>query len=653
MAVEKYELNRRGVDIIDFGGNPTGVSDSSAALQAGINAGNDTVFIPKGVYLIGQSVIVPKNVALVFAKNARLRIASGKTLTINGVIEALSSDWIFDLSLGGSLSGTPEIKEVYPQWFGAQGKGVTDDTAAFHAALTTAGVATVNVLSGTYLINSTLLVSKKILKCEANVEIKTISDIVLVEIGLDGCLVGGLYATYNNNYTQAVIKVNGKYKINYNTIIENIRIRNLSSDQYKGIGLLLDASEILPPNTTSSIVGATFINTYYRGFETNLVLNVLDDMEQPPFTSVKWINGNNFINQWHDPAKTFILLRGEDNSSRAVDGNHFTNVQMQYDNSVNKGIVCNGDRNYFDVQFWDIGKSSIPTTSSHAIEFVNNATNNIVVTPEMYEKFAIPTMGDVSNMLNSKPAGKPHFYQISKEGGYREMNYLRSTFSDSVLWHAHLRHMVTFTKPDSVTYGRGTYVDLFDPAFQNRLDLKNMTDADVITIRIDFSTRVGFPNNYLLQFVKGWFPRHVKLTAEHYDSQGGSTGFKQNVLIDADINEATIALASKGGSVLFMSRLTLEITGLHATNVNNGIKLYNFFVSSGDAGSLYLQSGGGTMYGDLNMNGKKTKNKVWESCTTATRPTNPVKWQEVIDETLGKPIWWNGTNWQDANKTIV
>lgn len=39
--------------------------------------------------------------------------------------------------------------------------------------------------------------------------------------------------------------------------------------------------------------------------------------------------------------------------------------------------------------------------------------------------------------------------------------------------------------------------------------------------------------------------------------------------------------------------------------------------------------------------------------TTAQRPAQAVKAQRYYDETLGKPIWWNGTVWKDAAGTTV
>lgn len=39
--------------------------------------------------------------------------------------------------------------------------------------------------------------------------------------------------------------------------------------------------------------------------------------------------------------------------------------------------------------------------------------------------------------------------------------------------------------------------------------------------------------------------------------------------------------------------------------------------------------------------------------TSSERPSNPKPFSTYFDTILGKPIWWNGTNWVDANGIVV
>lgn len=39
--------------------------------------------------------------------------------------------------------------------------------------------------------------------------------------------------------------------------------------------------------------------------------------------------------------------------------------------------------------------------------------------------------------------------------------------------------------------------------------------------------------------------------------------------------------------------------------------------------------------------------------TTALRPTSSVLGESYFDTTVNKPIWWNGTNYQDAAGNVI
>lgn len=54
---------------------------------------------------------------------------------------------------------------------------------------------------------------------------------------------------------------------------------------------------------------------------------------------------------------------------------------------------------------------------------------------------------------------------------------------------------------------------------------------------------------------------------------------------------------------------------------------------------------------DFNQN--TSENVVWESDTTANRPSGPAVGQRYFDTDLGQPIWYDGSNWVDAQGTSV
>ena len=99
-----------------------------------IGTNNATINFGNGVFLIGTNITIPRNVAIKFTNNARLKISSGITLTVNGPIEA-GYNQIFEFVDSTSIvtvkrvtyghgEGQPPLPmnggyKVKPDWFGA------------------------------------------------------------------------------------------------------------------------------------------------------------------------------------------------------------------------------------------------------------------------------------------------------------------------------------------------------------------------------------------------------------------------------------------------------------------------------------------------------------------------------------------------------
>ena len=133
-----------------------------ATLISSLGTTNATTVINAKEEII-DDLTIPSNVALIFLRGGSLNISAGKTVTINGHVDA----GLYQIFEGaGSVSfGTGAVKEVYPQWWGAKGDGVTDDTAAIKAAINSLSAGIVFFPPGNYLVTDTInLVSGIILE---------------------------------------------------------------------------------------------------------------------------------------------------------------------------------------------------------------------------------------------------------------------------------------------------------------------------------------------------------------------------------------------------------------------------------------------------------------------------------------------------------
>ncbi|BFH64107.1 right-handed parallel beta-helix repeat-containing protein [Paenibacillus azoreducens] len=102
--------------------------------QLKANGGGELI-LSSGTYAVNTDLTVDASIALNFMNGARLNITSGKSLTLNGRIEAGMTQ-IF--AGDGLIKGKPQVKEFYPQWFGAVADGKADDTRGIQSAINTA-----------------------------------------------------------------------------------------------------------------------------------------------------------------------------------------------------------------------------------------------------------------------------------------------------------------------------------------------------------------------------------------------------------------------------------------------------------------------------------------------------------------------------------
>jgi len=116
----------------------------------------ETTLIITGSEAVTDDLTIPATLTLRFERGGELNISSTKTVTINGYVEA-GNYQIFTGS--GVVSGLGKNDYLKPQWWGAVGDGVTDDTAEIQAAIDAAEAAGGGIVyfpPGTYTITSAI-----------------------------------------------------------------------------------------------------------------------------------------------------------------------------------------------------------------------------------------------------------------------------------------------------------------------------------------------------------------------------------------------------------------------------------------------------------------------------------------------------------------
>jgi hypothetical protein len=141
------------LSVKDFGADSTGATDSTAYILAADTAASvtGTILIPKGIYKVNDLTLVSHVIC-----QGMFAVQSGETLTINGSFEAglyrvFSGSGTVGLGPGSVAMAYP------PQWWGAEGDGITIDTVPVQAAITAAqGQVSAVRLAGKYVVDESL-----------------------------------------------------------------------------------------------------------------------------------------------------------------------------------------------------------------------------------------------------------------------------------------------------------------------------------------------------------------------------------------------------------------------------------------------------------------------------------------------------------------
>lgn len=168
-APQKYHVYvDPGDGLVHAQNNRTGVTDHTgstsdvvlAALLADLGSTVATATLSDETHNLAADTTIPANVGIQAVQGTLLKPASGKTLTLDGTLDA-GPYQIFDLSAGGSVTlSAGAARRIYPEWVGAKADNSTDNATPFAnwKALVPARGGRGELQQGVYKTSGTLLV---------------------------------------------------------------------------------------------------------------------------------------------------------------------------------------------------------------------------------------------------------------------------------------------------------------------------------------------------------------------------------------------------------------------------------------------------------------------------------------------------------------
>ncbi|MDY5335593.1 MAG: hypothetical protein SPG97_02420 [Bacilli bacterium] len=217
--------------------------------QSTINKSN-TIYIIQYDFTLGEDITIPSNCVLEFDGGS----ISG-AYTITGTNTGINAGLVKIFNTDVILSGTWNVAEAYPEWFGAKGDGITDDVSAINCAL--------------LYFNCVILSAKSY----------TIGSVDTDGIGIRIPAYRTLRGIYHDeNLSKGTSVVTIKQGITYTSVV-SITGKNCTLEDFSVIGCGVDGVETACVSTNSGYSRCTInridVSGTYYGFNLQLYLTTM------------------------------------------------------------------------------------------------------------------------------------------------------------------------------------------------------------------------------------------------------------------------------------------------------------------------------------------------------------------------------------------
>lgn len=228
------------------------IDGSFEALIASIGSTPTTLILYPETWPVTAATTVPSTIELVPILGALIQPASGIDVAINGVIHASSTQRVFDVSLGGTVTG-PANETIFAEWWGTVHDGATLDDAAVSGFLANINGKTAVLGPGVHLLSTVMTHAPsdcKLIGTPGQTELRNNGSTVSV-IEFQATSNVEVYGVrFTNPLVRATYTVKGIFVVGYQANIKNFKITNC---YFNNPSNNCDALDILPNvNTTDT-----------------------------------------------------------------------------------------------------------------------------------------------------------------------------------------------------------------------------------------------------------------------------------------------------------------------------------------------------------------------------------------------------------------